>query len=104
MFQYMVVLLVVMTKLILCLPTGSPGCDYSPASGFAHGVFPQDQEENPSNMAVSKKRVDGWIAVNLTDTEDFFRGFIVKTRHSGQFVETDGVKKLNCEGEFKFII
>merc|ERR1719206_974780 len=48
-------------------------------------------------MAVSKKRVDGWIAVNLTDTEDFFRGFIVKTRHSGQFVETDGVKKLNCE-------
>ena len=86
MFQYMVVLLVVLTKLTLCLPTGSPGCDYSPAS--AHGVFPQDEEENPSNMAVSKMRANGWISVNLTDTEDFFRGFIVRTKHSGQFVET----------------
>ena len=101
MFQYMVVLLVVLTKLTLCLPTGSPGCDYSPASSFAHGVFPQDEEDSPSNVVVSKMRVNGWISVNLTDTEDYFRGFIVRTRHSGQFVETEGgeYKKLNCEGE-----
>ena len=102
MFQCMVVLLVVMkTKLTLGLPGGSPGCDYSPASAFAHGVFPQDEEDSPSFIATSKRRVNGWIAVNLTDTEDFFRGFIVRTRHSGQFVETEGgeYKKLNCEGE-----
>merc|ERR1712179_787804 len=94
MFQYLAMaMLVFLTKQTKCLPRGSPGCDYSPH----HGAPPQDQEEHPHNVLCSKMRVQGWVAVNLTDTEGSLRGFSVKTRHKGQFASTDGVKIMKCE-------
>ena len=96
--QCMLVILLTLNH-VMSFPNGSPGCDYSPDSVYAHAVPPQNQTLNPHNIKLSKTEFPGWVAIRMEDPEGSLKGFLVKTYHSGQFYATKGVKECKCDGK-----
>jgi hypothetical protein len=89
--DFLVMLVVNMMKTTTSLPTGSPGCDYSPSYG--HQVLPQS-EDVPHNIKFDKiPQTDGSWKLTMSGNmecpldsvyvEDSFVGFVVKTFASG---------------------
>ena len=105
-------LFMMLLKTSTCYPQGSPGCDYDPSHYDANGrQIPPQSKDVPHNIIFDKTRnedgsflltIQGNIKCPLESVyvEDSFVGFSVKTTHRGQFVATEGVKVLKCDGKF----
>ena len=76
-------------------PFGAPACVSKPR----HGVDPIE-DLNALNISIQKTVQNGSVILSFKSNspEDYFRGFLVRTKSAGMFLTDDDVAKVECTG------